>query len=74
VLYICFTVKADEFTGGMQKVCVRHLLLRTLNFRWCSIQRNLGGTALRSHWWREIKVRLPTSIHTSSMAFSDPIE
>lgn len=43
-----FTAKADGSTGGMQKVCVRHLQLRTLNFVWCSILRNLGGTALRS--------------------------
>lgn len=51
--------KADGFMGGMLKVCVRHLRLRTLNFVWCSILRNLGGTALRSYWWRETKVRLP---------------
>lgn len=41
--------KADGFMGGMLKVCVRHLQLRTLNFVWCSILRNLGGTALRSY-------------------------
>lgn len=51
-----FTAKADGSTGGMLKVCVRHLRLHTLNFMWCSILRNLGGTALRSRWWRETKV------------------